>query len=122
MFTQTSKSLIYLFIVLSLVGCASKKKLPAVLTSKDLMWTIPKGTTFKAIQKPQYKELTEFVVPDDDLAVIYKGSLLELEESANRRVASTARSSAIKGGIIGLLGSLFSIIAVFLKRNPKKKK
>lgn len=107
-------------------GCSTaKKELPTILTSKDVMWTIPKGVAFKAIQKPAYKELTEFVVPDDDLKVIYAGSLLELEQEANKKAIKGARTAKTQGMTLGIIGSLLTfltgLVGVFIKNKNSKK-
>ena len=66
-----------------------------------------------AIQKPKYAELTEFAA-DEDLAVIYKGSLLELEQEANSRAIKSARAAKTKGAVFGSLGSILAIISGLL--------
>lgn len=104
--------LIFSSLIFLMSGCATiQSSLPTVLTSKEQQWTIPKGTPFKAIQKPAFPSPTEFVVADDDLAVIYKGNLLALEEEANQRVVKATRSAATKGAAMGIGGSLLSAIA-----------
>jgi len=118
-----------ILLVLFCSGCATiaKSQLPTILTSKEQQWTIPKGTPFKAIQKPTYPTLTEFIVTDDDLAVIYKGNLLELEQEANRRAIKAARDARTKGAVMGSIGSLLAIISSLIgkgiwNRVTKKKK
>jgi hypothetical protein len=119
------------FLMLMCSGCVfggAQKRLPTVLAQKEMMWTIPAGTEFKAIQKPAYPKLTEFVVADDDLKVVYAGNLLELEQEANRRVIKSARSARTMGAVLGILGSVLAIIAglvgkkAFSKKDKKKKK
>ena len=111
-------------LVLLLSGCASlQSKLPTVLTSKEVQWTIPAGVEFQAIQKPAYPKLSKFIVADGDLAVIYKGTLLELEQEANFRAIKAARSGKKQGAIWGSIGSLISLLgALFAKNKLFKKK
>lgn len=125
--SQTLNKFLFCFLLcLFCAGCSTaKKELPTILTSKDVMWTIPKGVAFKAIQKPAYKELTEFVVPDDDLKVLYAGSLLELEQEANKKAVKGARIAKKEGMTLGIAGSILTfltgLLGVFIKnRNSKK--
>lgn len=115
------KRLILMVVVLLIAGCgksvqAIKNDLPSVITSRDQQWTIPKGIAFKAIQKPAYKELTEFIA-EADLAVLYKGNLLDLEKEANRKAIKMARGARMNGALIGIIGSLVSIIGGAFAKN-----
>lgn len=113
-------------LLLFLGGCSyftPKPNLPTVLTSREQMWTIPKGVAFKAIQKPAYPTLTEFMVPDDDLKVIYAGNLLELEQEANNRAVKAAKGAKVQGALLGSIGSFLTLLAgLFAKNNLFKKK
>jgi hypothetical protein len=105
---------LYLVILLGVFcsGCfGAKGSLPTVLTQKEMMWTIPAGQKFTAIQKPAYPKPTEFVVADDDLAVLYKGNLLEVEKEANRRAVKQARTAKTQGAVLGIIGSILALIA-----------
>lgn len=117
------------FLILSsiflLTGCSilqPRPNLPTVLTSKDTQWTIPKGVEFQAIQKPAYPTLTKFVIPDDDLMVLYKGSYHDLETEADKRVAKTARTARAQGAMMGVGGSLLSGLVGLIWLAVKKKK
>lgn len=104
-------------------GCAmlAKMQLPTVLVSNELQWTIPKGTEFVAMQKPKYPKLTKFTA-DEDLAIVYKGNLLELEQEADARVIKAARAAKVKGVVFGGLGSILAIVAGFVTSKLLKKK
>ena len=109
-----------LFLVIA--GCATTKStLPTVLTSKDVMWTIPAGTAFKAIQKPTYPKLHEFIVTDD-LSVIYKGNLLELEQEANTKVVKATASAKTTGAFMGIGGSLVTLLLGWATKKVLTKK
>uniref|UniRef100_A0A6H1ZAA7 Uncharacterized protein n=1 Tax=viral metagenome TaxID=1070528 RepID=A0A6H1ZAA7_9ZZZZ len=82
---------------------------------------MPKGVEFQALQLPAYKELTKFIA-DEDLAVLYKGSLLELEEEANRRVFKTARAKKKEGTLLGIIGSISALLAGLAGKKIIKKK
>ena len=115
---------IWLVILLAMLcsGCATvKSALPTVLTSKDLMWTIPAGTPFKAIQKSAYPKLTEFVVTDD-LKIVYAGNLLELEQEANAKAIKGARTAKTQGALMGIGGSLLTLLSGLFAKNIFKKK
>jgi hypothetical protein len=120
---QTLNKILFCFLLcIFCFGCSTaKKELPAILTSKEVMWTIPKGVAFKAIQKPAYTILTEFVVPDDDLKVLYAGSLLELEQEANKKAVKGARVAKNQGTILGIVGSIFTMLAGFFIKSKLKK-
>ena len=115
--------LLILINILFLTGCSMlqpRPSLPTVLTSKDLQWTIPAGVEFQAIQKPAYPALTKFVVPDDDLAVLYKGSLHDADVEANNHAIKGARSAKIQGAVMGAalptIGLLVQIVAGLLRK------
>src|SRR3990167_498692 len=98
-----------------IIGCGItqqqvKDKLPTVLTSENLQWTIPAGTLFKAIQKPTYPTLTEFSVPND-LVVLHKGNLIELEKEANRKAIKGARRARMNGMMWGIMGTFMTALA-----------
>jgi hypothetical protein len=99
-------------------GCAmlAKASLPTILVSSEQQWTIPAGTPFKAIQLPVTKELKEFIVTDADLAVLYKGNLLELEEEANSRAIKAARTAKTTGIAWGAIGTLITALGAFLAK------
>lgn len=107
-----------------LIGCTMlQPKLPTILTSKEQQWTIPAGVEFQAIQKPAYPKLTKFIVTDGDLAVVYKGSLLELEQEANRRVVKASRAARQQGAMLGVIGSIVTFLGgLFTKNKVTKKK
>ena len=102
-------------------GCASLGLNQGILISREQQWTIPKGVEFKAIQKPTYTELTGFIA-DEDLAIVYKGTLIELEEEANRRAIKAGRTAKTKGALFGSLGSLLAIVAGLVTKSKLKKK
>ena len=101
--------LVTIFLCLFLVGCVSTGVKPTVLTSKEQMWTIPAGATFQATQAPTYKKITTFVAPED-LSVIYKGKLLELEQAADKKVIDTSRAAKQTGIIWGALGTIVTVL------------
>lgn len=115
-----------LLLILTLGGCAffaPKPNLPSILTSAQQQWTIPRGIAFKAIQKPAYPNLTEFIVTDGDLAVVYKGNLAELEQQADNRVIKAARGARTQGAIWGSISSVLGLLgAIFAKNKVLKKK
>jgi len=123
-FRILSKYLLVTIFALLVIGCSTfKQKLPTILTSKEQQWTIPMGVAFKAIQKPAYPNLTEFIVTDGDLAIIYKGNLLELEQEANRRAVKAARAGKQQGAIWGAITSLLTLLGgIFAKMKLTKKK
>jgi len=103
--------------VLLLSGCATlQSKLPTVLVTSELQWTIPAGVTFKAIQKPAYPKLTEFTVADQELVIISKGNLLELEQEANNRAIKAARGAKKEGVIWGSIGSLLAFLSALVAK------
>ena len=91
-------------------GCVSLEPRSGILTSKEQMWTIPAGTKFTAIQAPKYSTPKEFAA-DEDLAVLYKGKLLELEVEADSRAFKAADQARTRGLWLGILGSLLALIA-----------
>jgi hypothetical protein len=98
-------------------GCAmiAKSSLPTILVSNEQQWTIEKGQEFTAIQKPKFKTPTKFIA-DEDLAVLYKGNLLELEQEANRRAINAARAGKKTGALLGGLGTILTAIAGILAK------
>lgn len=101
------------FLLLFCVGCSlTRGNAPSTLTSSEEQFTIPAGTTFQAIQKPKFSVLTSFTAKND-LVVLDKGNLLELEQSANAKLLKGTRTAKTKGIMWGILGSVFSITAAF---------
>lgn len=102
--------------VIFLIGCGTSIKYAHVLTSKDQMWTIPQGTKFYATQKPKYENVTEFTA-DDDLAIVYKGKLLELEKEANKQAFEAKEKGTEIGIKLGGTVALFGLIVfLFIER------
>lgn len=117
------------FLILSslvfLCGCSmlqNKPTLPTVLTSKDMQWTIPAGVEFQAIQKPTYPKLSRFIVVDSDLAVLYKGSLHDLETEADKKIAKSARTAKTQGVLMGIGGSALSGLVGLIWLAVKRRK
>lgn len=109
-------------LLVSVSGCALLGHRSVVLTSKDETWTIPKGATFNAVQTPDIKEITEFIAPDD-LVVMYKGNLLELQEEANERVFKEVNNAKKKGKILALITGIIGLAGGLIRRfKPKGKK
>ena len=96
-------------------GCLTLGRGSGILTSKEQQWTIPKDTKFYAIQTPKYKQLTEFTA-EDDLAVLYKGKLIELEKDANDRAFKLAEQAKIKGILWGAIPTILLLLTIVLKR------
>lgn len=113
------KRSLILLSLLFLVGCVHfRPKQYAVLTSKDLVWIIPKGAKFQAIQPPLYKDLTEFVA-DSDLIVLYKGKYMELVRESNSRFLKRLKAERYKAVGLGSLASLLSFLAGLMRRKKK---
>jgi len=109
-------------LLLSFVSCAHfPTKHYTVLTSKDLVWIIPKGAKFQAIQPPRYKKLTDFVA-DSDLIVLYKGKYMELVKESNDRFLKRIRAERYRAIGIGSLASLLSFLGGLFSRKRKDKK
>lgn len=70
---------VFLCCTMSLSACARHV---AVLRTDQRILIIPKGRQFSALWDGKLQEW----VADDDLAVIYKGQLLKLQEEANDAV------------------------------------
>jgi len=84
------------------------------------MWIVPSGTTFKAVQPPKYNQLTEFTA-DDDLALVYKGSLVEMEIKANNKAFKAADQARTKGVVLGGVGSLLALLAALAGKSLMNK-
>jgi len=109
-------------LLLFFVGCARfATRHYTVLTSKDLVWIVPKGAKFQAIQPPQYKDLTEFVA-DSDLIVLYKGKYMELVRESNDKFLKRIKAERYKAVGIGSLVSLLSFLGGLFSRKRKGKK
>lgn len=101
-------------LVMCCSGCAmlAKAQYPTVLVSNEQQWTIEKGQEFTAIQKPKFDKPTKFIA-DEDLAVLYKGNLLALEQEANSKAIKAARAARTQGAAWGAIGSLLTAAAGF---------
>ena len=108
-------------LLVSVAGCRILGKKSVILISKDLVWTIPKGETFRAIQRPAYPKITDFVA-DEALSILYQGKLLELEKEANDRAFKQAKVAKKQGMLIGTVGSIFAFLGGILAYFKKKKK
>jgi hypothetical protein len=73
--------IVLLGLIVMIAGCATTYK-PAILTSKEESWYIPKGTEFQA-KKTATDTLTKYQA-GDDLMVLYMGKYLEVEKQANK--------------------------------------
>lgn len=71
-------------VAVSMAGCRHNR-IPDVLRESETRYWIPAGTPFNAV-KVKGEPLTEIVVDDTGLVVIYPGSLQALEEEAGRRI------------------------------------
>ena len=126
-YTRLKRNLLTLWLVmiltgllLSAPGCARFGKNSLILTTKDRLWIIPQGTSFKAVINDK-TPLTEYIA-DDDLVVMYKGNLLELEKEANKRVIGATRSAKKQGALLGIIGSVLSIAAGLIGKGILKRK
>lgn len=114
-------SLKYCLILLLISGCSYTRnlQLPTVLTSKDELFLITKGTPFTAVrdagQVPQ-----QYVVTDDDLIVMRKGNYQELVEKDVKQFLKKSRITKKQMAWGGGLMSLLSIIATVLWNRRKK--
>ena len=103
-------------------GCAHVKLGDTVLTSKDLIWFIPEGSKFEAIQPPRFKDITTFVA-DDDLVVMYKGSYLDLISKSNDKFLAKIKADKVKNNWIILISSIISlIVGIFSHKKFSKKR
>jgi hypothetical protein len=90
-----------------------------ILTSSQQQWIIHKGDSFKATQDP--KEPARQFVAGDDLVVMYKGKLEELEKAADSRMFTAADAAKTKGLVFGAIASLLTLFAgIYLKGLAEK--
>ena len=82
------------------------------------MWTIPKGEEFTALKDRKKVKVTA----DEDLIVLYKGKLLELEKEASRKAVRRAKFSKRNIALVSSLGSLLALLSglkVYFKRRKR---
>ena len=91
-------------------GCAISGKRSGILSSREQQWTIPAGTTFKGMQRPIIKDPVD-VIAEEDMAVLYKGKLLELEKAADARAFKAADTAKTQGMVLGIVGALLAAFA-----------
>lgn len=103
------KTLLVVGLALLLSGCVSMSPRPSVLTSKDMMWIIQKGTTFTATQSSGQKP--QAYVADDDLLVLYKGSYMETIHQADLKGFTQADAAKTKGIVLGIIGAVVTVFA-----------
>lgn len=75
------------------------------MISRDTVWTIPQGQEFTAnLDGKQGK-----YVADEDLIIMYKGKLLELQEEANERSFAVSPKEN-KGGVFSFVQDIVDLI------------
>ncbi len=70
--------------VMLTAGCRHNRR-TVVLRDSETFYMIPAGTPFNAIRE-QGDPLTEYVVNDSNMVVVYPGYLQNLQEEADARV------------------------------------
>lgn len=98
---------LFLIFVIMFSGCVWGMKNYKILVDKDLVWIIPKGVEFQAIQPPLHKSLTKIIAPED-LVVMYKGRYKRLVTGEYEKVEE--KSSGKLGYFVSFL------IGVILRR------
>ena len=88
------------------------------MRSDEEIFTIVEGSKFTTIRDGKPIE----IIAPAQLVALYKGNLLKLEEEANVRVIKTARNAKKQGAFLGIIGSVFTIIAGLIGKGVLKKK
>ena len=117
---KDSRKLLLIMTVLLLpllaTSCVNLGAKSTILRNDEQVFFIPKGKTFPTIDKG--KEID--IVAPEDMAVLFKGQLLKLEEEATNRVYKTVKVNKKKATIFGSLAGVIGIIGAFIKKRRKK--
>jgi len=105
---------ILVFISLSIGGCGTQSKF-YTLTSRDVTYTVPQGQKITVID-PNNQTHTIEIAADEPLVCMYRGSLLELEKDANRRVIGVPANNKKNALWAGIGASILAIIAGIIKK------
>ncbi|MFH1444968.1 MAG: hypothetical protein ABIF08_00635 [Nanoarchaeota archaeon] len=103
-----------LMLCVCLSGCFSRPFVPIYLTNRDEVLIIPRGETFNAIGDDD--KLSKHTALDD-LVVLYKGKLLELEKEADMKVLNIKKSGNTKA-VASVVGTSIAaiIVGIFMKK------
>lgn len=113
------KATVILCLVFVLNGCAVfKTQEISYLTNKDETWIIPKGEPFNAIANDGKLAQRRAL---DDLVVLYKGKLLELEKEADMRVLKMVKKGNNKAVLSGVGTLIASVVGAWFAMKKKKK-
>ena len=82
-------------------------------------YVIPQGTPV-AVVNPNGSNIIE-IQADEDLIAIYKGTLLDLEKEANKRVLGKKTSDKKKALWGGIGASILAVLAGIVKKLTTKK-
>ena len=101
-------------------GCLGSGSRYVTLTDRDQVYVIPQSTPI-TVANPNNKGTIE-IQADEDLVALYRGTLLELEKEANKRVLGNKTSTKKKMTIAGVVTAVFAAIGGLFKIISKFKK
>lgn len=113
----------------TLSGCSHLGNNSPILTNRDIIYFVPKGSEVIVYDLKDTKKVTKLVM-DMDMALVDKGYLLAKEVEWNKKAILGAREAKKEGlawggisigALITLLGGIFKGVSAFMKKKKAKK-